>query len=135
MSGCQDPLGADQGSTAQILVQRVDQSHLPAPFTRSTVLATDHPSGPVRALDTTHVLVGDGVLQGGPEILDCQRLKVAGLQGVVRGRVVPGRGIDDGVLLVVDSFKGNFPLLDGSLGSATRSLLFALEDVGESSIA
>lgn len=34
MRSCQDPLGSNQSTSAQVLIQRVDQSNLPTIFTR-----------------------------------------------------------------------------------------------------
>lgn len=58
MSCGQHPLGADQGTAAQVLVQRVDQRHLPTPFGRVRILAAYHSGGarPGRTFDTAHVL-------------------------------------------------------------------------------
>ena len=67
----EDPLGADQRTATEILVQRVDQGHLPAPLPGGAVCAPHHASLPpprvllalpIGALDPTNVLVGDGVL-------------------------------------------------------------------------
>ncbi len=66
MSCGQHPLGSDEGSAAQVLVEGVDEGHLPAPFTGGTVFTSDYPAAPVGALDTAHVLVGDRVLKVRP---------------------------------------------------------------------
>jgi len=60
----QHPLGADQGAAAQVLVQRIDQRHLPTPFGRVGVLAANHPRRPRpgRPFDTAHVLTVRGRL-------------------------------------------------------------------------
>lgn len=62
--GRQHPLGADQRAAAQVLVQRVDERHLPAPFGRVRVFAADH-SGrprPGRSLYAAHVFAVRGRL-------------------------------------------------------------------------
>lgn len=64
MSCCKDPLGADEGAAAEILIERVDEGNLPAPLSGNRVLSTHNPAGPVRALHAAHELVGDGVLVG-----------------------------------------------------------------------
>lgn len=57
MRGRQHPLGADQRATAKVLVERIDQRHLPTPFGRVRVFATDHPRRPRpgRSFDAAHV--------------------------------------------------------------------------------
>ena len=58
MRGCEDPLGADQGSAAQILVERVDERHLPAPLPGGGVIPAHYAARPVCALHPAHILVG-----------------------------------------------------------------------------
>lgn len=38
----QHPLGSDQGAAAEVLVQGINQRHLPTPLGRVRVFATDH---------------------------------------------------------------------------------------------
>ena len=53
------PLSADQCSSAEVLVQRVDEGHVPAPLPRGGVRATDHSAAPSRmSLHATGVFVG-----------------------------------------------------------------------------
>jgi len=58
MRGGQHPLSADQRSPAEILVQRVDQRHLPTPLGRVRVFAADYSRRPrpSRALYAAHIL-------------------------------------------------------------------------------
>lgn len=46
----QHPLCPDKSCSAQILIHRVDQRHLPAPFAIFTILSTNNPSLPVDSL-------------------------------------------------------------------------------------
>lgn len=60
----QHPLGADQRAAAQVLVQRVDERHLPTPFGRVRVFSADH-SGrprPGSSLHAAHVFAVRGRL-------------------------------------------------------------------------
>lgn len=63
VSCSQDPLGTDQGSAAQVLVQGIDEGHLPTPFAGCCVFAPDDPTGSVGSFDATDVFIGDWVLQ------------------------------------------------------------------------
>lgn len=63
---CQDPLGSDQSSTAEVLIERVDERHLPTPFARSSVLTTDDSAAAVRPLHAADVLVGHRMLKSRP---------------------------------------------------------------------
>lgn len=42
MGSCQHPLSANESSTAEVLVQRINQRHLPAPLPILAVFATHH---------------------------------------------------------------------------------------------
>ena len=65
VSRSQNPLGSDERSSTKILVQGVDQGHLPAPFAGGSVVAADDTAAPVRAFHAAHVLIGHGVFQSG----------------------------------------------------------------------
>ena len=64
MGGSEDPLSAYEGTTTQVLVERVDEGDLPAPLAGSAVPPAHHPPGPVTPLHPAHVLVGHQT--GGP---------------------------------------------------------------------
>lgn len=66
MSSRQDPLSSDQGSTAEVLVEGVDEGHLPAPLARSSVFPADYSAASVGPLHAADVLVGHGVLERRP---------------------------------------------------------------------
>ena len=53
------PLRANQCSSAEVLVQGVDESHVPAPLSRRGVRATDHATTPARrTLHSADIFVG-----------------------------------------------------------------------------
>lgn len=64
MRGGQHPLGADQGAAAQVLVQGVNQRHLPTPLGCVRVFTAHHARRPRprSALDAAHVLAVRGWL-------------------------------------------------------------------------
>lgn len=64
MCCCQHPLGSDKGAAAKVLVQRIDQSHLPTPLVRFRVLSAHDPRSPRpgRPFDAAHVLAVRGRL-------------------------------------------------------------------------
>lgn len=64
MGSREDPLGADERGPAQVLVQGVDERHLPAPFGGLTVFAADDSGGSGGPLDTADVLAVDRVSHG-----------------------------------------------------------------------
>ena len=68
VSSCEDPGLADEGASAQVLVEAVDEGHLPAPLPRRCVLPTHHPPTPVRPLHSAHVLVRHRVHERWPLI-------------------------------------------------------------------
>ena len=49
MGSGEDPLGADKGAAAEILVERVDEGDLPAPLVRVGVLAAYDSGGSIEA--------------------------------------------------------------------------------------
>lgn len=57
---CEDPLSANQCTTTEVLVQRVDKRHLPAPLGRLTILSSHYTSLSVPAtscpLNSAHIL-------------------------------------------------------------------------------
>ena len=123
VSRSEDPLCANESSATEVLVERVDESHLPAPLARGRVLPAHHPAGPVAALHSTDVLVGH---QGGRRPLLHQGGVVLvlglGLEGEVGAdelqRVVPSAGElrPAGLLVVV--------ALEAGLGPDQDLLLF-----------
>jgi len=60
----QDPLGANEGGTTEILVQGVDQCHLPAPLAVLSVLSSDHTSSTSAA-----VIAGIGIVDSATAIV------------------------------------------------------------------
>ena len=62
----EDPLSADERAAAEVLVQRVDEGHLPAPLPGGAVPASHHPAPSLRTLHAARVLVLHRVDQGRP---------------------------------------------------------------------
>ena len=122
MSGGQHPLGSDQGTTAQVLVQGVDQSHLPAPFAGRGIGPANYAALSVRALDTANVFIGDGVFQGGFDWSD-----------LGSGNALIIVVIDIGIFPSADNFfpfNLDFLFLDFRLGRAAGGFgFFTLENV------
>ncbi len=66
MSGSENPLSSNEGSTTKVLIERVDQGDVPAPLTRGSILTAHNSAAAVGTLDSADVLVGDGMLEGRP---------------------------------------------------------------------
>ena len=73
MSGSENPLSPDESSATEILVERVDESNLPAPFSWGRVIPAHHSPGPVAALHPADVLVGHEV-GGRPRVVHSRPL-------------------------------------------------------------
>ena len=64
MRSSEDPGLADECASTEILVEAVDQGHLPAPLPRGSVLPANYPATSVLALHPTHILVCNRVHEG-----------------------------------------------------------------------
>ena len=134
MGGRQHPLGADERAAAEVLIERIDQGHLPAPFGGGGVLAADDATRSVGAFDAADVTVGDGMVQSGPRILGGDGEGV--LQRV--DGVVPADAVAEGVPLLnlLLPEQEQFSLFDLRLGrTARRRFLLALEQVRHGRVA
>merc|ERR1719410_904949 len=61
VGSCENPLGSYESPTAEILVERVNQGDLPAPFAGNGVLTTDYTTASVGSFHSADILVGDNV--------------------------------------------------------------------------
>ena len=109
VSGSEDPLSANESPATQILVEGVDERHLPAPLPGGGVLPSHHPARPVTALHPADVLVGHQAEVVGRPLLQHGGVVLAralGLEGKVGAdelqRVVSSAGeLRPGVEIIV----------------------------------
>ena len=100
MSCSENPLCSNECAATKVLIQGVDQGHVPAPLSRGTVFTTNHSSISISSLDSTDILVCHGVFK-------CRSVH-CGREWVVLQRVDRVVSLDDvdadvavGVLIVV----------------------------------